>query len=150
MSTELLPLDFEALKKGDVIDAVQIDRAYDNGVPFWQKQLRLVGEIEKHRPDLVIRTRKQTIVILSDPEASDCLWERTKKDARSMRRNAKRRGRIDVSALDARQRRVCEHRDIVSGLLAAQAVRGISKAEKDQRILAAGGEVKAPKLPEGE
>ena len=148
MNNDLLPLDFEALKKGDVIDVVQINRAYDNGVPFWQKQLRLVGEIEKHRPDLVIRTRKDTIVIMSDPEASDCLWERTKKDARSMQRNAKRRGRINVTALDQRQRRVCEHRDIVSGMLAVQAVKGINKAERDQRVLADGGKVDAPKLAE--
>lgn len=80
------PLDYETLKKGDVITVKQIEeivhkRRYD--ADFWSATLSLAQEIETRLRDLnrvwVVRHRKGNLVILDDTSASTFLEHDTKR-----------------------------------------------------------------------
>lgn len=143
--SELFPIDFNALQKGDVISQVRIETIYrvkaaDDPNRYRTMMLRLVDEIEKERHDLYPRTRGNTVVIQTDEEARDHNANEQRRMVRSLGRNWRRRVRIDRKNFTDAEKRTEEARDMGYAAVALAARKALRRAERDAQLLAAGPE----------
>lgn len=143
--SELFPLDFDALKKGEVITQERIETIYrvrelEDPEKFRLAQMKLVEQIEEHRFDLYPRMKKNTVIIMQDAEAEEYNCERMKKHVSSLQRDTRRRARIERKSFDEVSRRAAESRDIGYGALAAVSARALRKANQEAKRLSASSE----------
>jgi hypothetical protein len=138
--SDLFPLDFEALKKGDVIEQSRIESIYQvkfgtDPTRYRLMQMKLVEIIERERPDLYPRTDRATVRIMEDKEAEAYNCGRHEAHVRGLARDARRRGRINRSEFSDADRRAAESRDLGFAALAAMAKRELVKAEREALML---------------
>jgi len=127
--TDGVGLDFDALKKGDVITVREQEAliGLPSGTPQFQLAvLALIGEIEseldRRGRDWVVRQRDYEIVILTDSEASKYIEKRDQKSYRGCKKRHRKRCNIDESNLT--QEEIADHRKqilFMGNLLAAGA-----------------------------
>lgn len=139
--SDLFPLDFEALKKGDVIPEERIEKIYNvsrrrDPERYRLSMLRLKGDIEQARGDLVCRSKKYAIHVLLDQEAEGHTWDRFNHGAREMLRNTERRARVDRGGFNGAQVAVAESRDRTMTMLALANKKEIAKTEREKRLIA--------------
>lgn len=131
------PLDFDSLKKGDVITRQKLESIC---LPVDERDLRIYmmklgGQIESEREDLLVRYKGFSIHIMHDPEADEVTHERVRRGAKSIIRNTQRRARIDQSKFDSEQMRISEHRDRFATALALTMRKRLIKEQREERLL---------------
>lgn len=142
------PLDFEALKKGDVISQQQIESIYQvqlvlDADRFRFKAMELMGEIESARDDLLCRIDGGTVRVMTDAEAEEVTWRRIEQSVGTIGRNAKRRAAIVRDEFDDQQRKVAESRDLHATFLMVATRKQLQKARREELLL-------GPKSSDGE
>lgn len=137
--TELYPLDFDALSKGEVVSEERIREIYKTTTEQEQAFacLNLIGQIERERPDLYPVTKKGSVVILTDQEAHEHSVNRHTKLVGDMRRNARRRTRIDASEFSDAEKRMVEHWDVQTAAQSMEAARRLKASKREALLLAA-------------
>ncbi len=138
--SELYPLDFDALTKGDVIDRGRLESIYNvrkQAAPdaYHLCQLRLCSDIERARSDLLCCISGDTVRVLTDAEGDEHTWKEHKRAVRKMERQVRRRRAIDLDKLTENQRKVAELRD---AHVTAQALinrRALTNAQREMRLL---------------
>ena len=136
--SEVFPVDFDALEKGQVIPAEKVRDIYRPATEQEHnfKCMELVAEIERNRSDLFPVIRKGGIVILTDEEAHNYSIHRHAKLVGDMSRNARRRARIDHERLSEPQRREAEHWDAAMAAHAIDSKRQLRAARREALMLA--------------
>jgi hypothetical protein len=147
--SDMYPLDFDTLKKGDVIAETQLEQIYQvnrrkEPDKFRLKMLTLREDIERARPDLLCRCDGADVRVMTDQEAEEHTWERIGHAVRSMGKNTKRRAVINRSGFDDVQMKTAESRDRASTMLALSTRKVLARANREARLLAA-----PKKKPEG-
>jgi hypothetical protein len=140
MNSEPFPVDFDALRKGDVIDAIRIERIYNvrratQPDRFRLSTLKLREDIERRRPDLLCRSVGDDVQIMTDQEAEAHTWDRIGSAVRQMGRSTTRRAVIDRSGFSDSQKAVAESRDRAATMLALANRKELAKAERESRML---------------
>jgi hypothetical protein len=136
------PVDFGALKKGDVLTRKQIEeitgmRLADSEKNYNFAKLNLKQRIEKERPDLYPRGEGHDIVIMTDAAAEAYNRSRTAQDVDSLVRNSARRTRIDRSGFSPEAKRGSESRDRSYQGIALMAQSALKKAEREALLFEA-------------
>jgi hypothetical protein len=145
METDIHPLDFEALQKGDVIEQSTIEKAYairhDDDPDGYrvQGQLRLRAEILSHRGDLLVRTKGRGLVVLTDEQAEEYTVSRHAQLVGATLRNTSTRARIDRSGFDELQQRKAESWDRAMTAQAMDARKSL-RAERRRQLLLGNGD----------
>ena len=137
MTAHQHPIDFDALNKGDIITAEQIERIYQvrqgtNDYRFAMQRLR--DEIERERADLVTCCDQNNVLICSDQKADEVLWQRHRLAVRSIGRNVRRRHRIDMSKLDTEGAARAEHRGRVAASSYAALLKEQRRVAREARL----------------
>lgn len=137
--SEPYPIDFDALKKGDVISEQQIKDIFkpETETDYAFAILNLVGQIERERSDLYPVGRKGAIVILNDQEAHEHSVRRHAKLVGDMRRNARRRTRIDATEMTDASKRLVEHWDVQTAAQSMEAARRLKLSKREALLLTA-------------
>ena len=140
MNAKKHPIDFDALRKGDVVAAEVIEEAM--GISVTEEQYRLAqmslrDQIQRERPDLIARMRGKNIHVCTDEEADDYTWSSVEKAVRRIGRNAQLRGRIVRADFDDSRRRAAQTRDQAGTMLAIDSAKRTRKANRDARLAAA-------------
>jgi len=146
-------MDFEAIAKGDVIGQAQIEaiskiRYTEDPERYRIEQMRLIKQIEEHRPDLAVVTTKRVLRVLTDQELLDYRETRQERDVRSMRRNVELGARVDRANLNEIEvrRADCLDRHVAMAAIEAHRIMRESKS----RIRELDGPVASPRLGGGE
>jgi predicted small secreted protein len=122
MTTEKYPFDFDALQKGDLIDAIHIEKVLrlSRGTPAYQlKLMGLKDEVERElmqrgRP-VTVKIEKQSLRILTDAEATEYNEARFNHQLRGAKRSFHRQMNVDVSQLTEDQKASHERRVLWQG-----------------------------------
>lgn len=140
------PIDFDALKKGDVISVEALIRITglkpnEDGYPWAVMQLRsrIEEELEVRGYPVTLAQIKGDLHILEDAEASSYNWSTHNKAIRGLYKSYRRNRSVDISALDEDQKR--QHSKRLSNQ--SVYVQAISQAHK--RIIDGGESVPATK-----
>lgn len=107
------PLDFDALQKGDVIPADQLERVVGErkGTPAYEfKVLGLRDEIEE-ACGIVCRCIGGDLTLLTDEQLDAYTVGRTTHHVAALSKQARRRSLIDRSAMDSTEKAAAEARD---------------------------------------
>lgn len=128
--TEKYPLDFDALEKGQYIDAETLTHIF-NVRPgtqlFSLKTMQLKMRIECERADLIARGEGQGIRILTDEEAGPYLHGRMEAHVRGLAKTSQKRSRIDPNALTPEQRAMHESENRIGASVAVAARQAMRK-----------------------
>lgn len=138
-TSDAYPIDFDELEKGYVIDKERVRDIYK---PLTEQDhsfavLDLIAHIERERPDLYPVGRKGAVVVLTDREAQEHSVKRHEKIVGDMRRNARRRTRIDASQFSDAERRVVEHWDVQTAAQSMEAASKLRLARRDATLMLA-------------
>lgn len=134
------PIDFESLKKGDVVPGILIAKAKNvklSDPNYRLAQMSLKKQIEDECPDLYPRCVGQDIAILSDAEADQYNSSRFADHVKGMTRDSRRRTRIDSSGFDENAKRAAESRDRSFAGIALMSKKALRKANKEASLLCA-------------
>lgn len=114
------PLDFDKIKKGDVVaiseleEIFGIDRSDDR---FGLRRLGLADRIEREMRDrgkpVSVRTQKGALAILTDPEAAEHNPRSVRLGFRRMIRSHRKSLEVDTTNLSDGQRKTLEHNIVV-------------------------------------
>lgn len=142
--SELFPVDFNVLAKGQVIAREKVKEIYKTVTEQEHAFacMELCKDIECRRPDLYPVIRKGGVVLLTDEEAHQHNVNRHAKLIGDMSRNAKRRARIDHEQLSESQRREAEHWDVAMAAHALAARRSLRASKREALML--GGKQEEP------
>lgn len=140
--SELHPLDFGSLNKGELVRHEQIERIYNvrraaSPDAYRLCQLRLVSDIEQHRSDLLARCLGDDVKVMTDAEADEHTWEQYERGVRKIGRAGRRRGAIDHAQLGNMERKTAEFRDGHVTMQALMNRKALAKANREL-LLAAG------------
>lgn len=112
------PIDFDALRKGDMIEQSKIESIYlvkfkDDPNAFRFSQMRLMGEIRSHRRDLAahVKTSGNCLEILSDEQAEDHTRRQFEQSRTRITTVTRNRASIDRSAFEASKLSAAESQD---------------------------------------
>src|SRR5690606_4572735 len=99
------------------------------------KQMRLVEDIRKHRPDLFPRCKKQSVRIMTDIEAESYSRGEYLRHVRGMATTLVKRTAIDRDEFNDGERRAAEHWDSAMSITALQARRAMLKARRETNLM---------------
>lgn len=115
---DAFPIDYEALKKGDVIPQEKIESVYqvkyrERPEDYGFKQMDLCECIRLNRKDLLahVRCHGKGILIMSDQEAEAKTQSDIARAQRGIIRTTKRRASIDRTGFDETALKVAEYND---------------------------------------
>lgn len=123
--TEVYPLDFQAIKKGDSIGASRIERitgCVAGSQKYQLAALALRERIMTERPEVVATISGHDIRILTDEEATDYIDRTNQQRLRSIGRYNRRLVQVDTTGFDSDLRRKHERRVIVNSAMYLAAV----------------------------
>jgi hypothetical protein len=138
--SEIFPLDFEGLEKGDVVPCEKIERIYQishltDPLAYQLKTLALSKQISDERPDLLARVEGLTVRVMTDLEAEEWTHAQATRAVASIARNARRRAVIDRSEFSEEEKRVAESRDRTITALALMTRKELARARRDELLL---------------
>lgn len=153
MNSELFPLDFEALNKGDTITQNQIESIYQTRYAiapdeYRRKMMDLGSRIERERPgELLVKYDGLTLRIMTDHEADEVTHKRIVHAVGTIGRNSHRRAAINRDEFSGEQKKVAESRDMFATTLALATRKELRRAKREQMLLSS-PKADEPKLPE--
>jgi hypothetical protein len=131
------PLDYDALRKGDIIQTdvivAWVKCTPADGSKWNFGMLRVKDAVEAERTDLIARIDGDTVRILLDAEADQYLDERVRVAVASLGNVVRKRPRIDRESLSAAERQLAESRDRI-----AQATYFAATKARDRQLQIAG------------
>lgn len=142
------PLDFKALQKDEEIPQERIEviynirRSEDPDRYRVRAQLALKSEIERHRPDLAVRTRGAGLLIMGDRELERHTMRRTELNIAEMLRNSQRRALIIRDDFSDSEKRAAEANDHALSGIAIAARRALLSTNQTVAKLLRGGKDK--------
>lgn len=138
--SEVHPIDFSELKKGDVITRSKIEEITGERLALSEAKynfakMHLKQRIEHERPDLYPRGIGHDILIMTDQEAE--AYNRTRHAAHvdGLALDSSRRARIDREAFSPEAKRAAESRDRSYQGIALMAKAQMKKAEREALLL---------------
>lgn len=140
METQMHPLDYEKLVKGQSIPVAECERIFGmsrraNPEAYQFAIMGLCKQIEDERKDLWAVGRDYGVAILQDNEAVEYMKSTYARLVRKMGRLAKHSVRIDRSQLTAAQARTTEFYALASAASASDMKRELRKVREQERLL---------------
>jgi hypothetical protein len=136
--SNVFPLDFEAINKGDVIPQSKIEQIYltqyrADPKAYAFAQMKLCNAIRESRPDLSahIRSRDLDIEVMSDEQAEAHTQRRFEQARRTIATNAVRRASIDRSDFDSAKKAVAETNDRIQHASSIELMRVAEQARRN-------------------
>lgn len=135
MAVSYHPMDFAALKKGDVITPVQIAQITGQqpgtekyALALMSLRERIMRECKKLGRPVTATCTKDSLRILTDPEAAHYNAEETRRGFRKQCRGFRRMVEVDARQLDDQQKSDLERNIIIVGkmIAAARSARSIA------------------------
>lgn len=141
--SDVHPLDFAALNKGDVVPQEHIERIFNlsyNRDPerFRLAMLQLRKQIEERRKDLLVRCKGTRLEILTDHQAEDHTVDRYGKLVAAQLRTTQNRARIDRSGFDELEIKKAESWDRAMTGQALSAQKAVAAERRNQLWLEQG------------
>ncbi len=137
MDAQRYPLDYEALKKGDVISQEQLEHITGEQAGTQEFQLKVLGlreKIEGAKEDMgepvVLASHENTLRVLTDLEASERLNGHRRRAVRLLRRTVRRFGAVDVTEFSGDELYTHNRRVEIAGKTLVGAMVGQREAAK--------------------
>lgn len=140
---DTFPLDFESLRKGDVIPQEKIEKIYlckrsEKPDEYPWKVVGLCEQIRSRRPDLEAHVcgRDNGIAILTDAEAENKTQSDIERAQQKIITTTKRRASIDRTHFDEQARRIAEYNDRQNQMVMMMNRKSLNERRREIALLA--------------